>query len=187
MGTVLLNILRLVDAPANKMVFLKSHTQTGYTGGETDDVTAKNSFLKNPELKAITFSHLQIEKLSCLLNAALTCKDFLEVALDILWEELDSMVPLLKVLPALQLEGDEYVCANGPLKCFFIRTYFSFSSLLGLCHRQIGIGCNITLEKSYFSSSLVKIIPGFILRLIFELVIFGRLLSSHLFVASTTV
>ena len=94
------------------MVFLNSHTQTGYTGGETDDVTAKNTFLKNPELKAITFSHLQIEKRPCLLNAALTCKDFLEVALDVLWEELDSMVPLLKVLPALQLEDDEYVCSN---------------------------------------------------------------------------
>ena len=103
------------------MVFLNSpsHTQTasGDTAAETDDVTAKNSFLKNLELKAITFSHLKIEKHRCLLNAALTCKDFLEVALDTLWEELDSFVPLLKMLPALQVEdseyeGSEYVCAN---------------------------------------------------------------------------
>ena len=49
----------------------------------------------------------------CLLNAALTCKEFLDVALDTLWEELDSFVPLLKVLPALQVEGNAYVCANA--------------------------------------------------------------------------
>ena len=94
-----------------------SHTQTacGDTRSETDDVTAKNSFLKNMELKAITFSHLKIEKCRCLLNAALTCKDFLEVALDAIWENLDSMVPLLKLLPGLQLEGNSYVCAIFPV------------------------------------------------------------------------
>ena len=99
------------------MVFLNSefHTQTRYTGAETDDVTAKTFFLKNPELKAITFSHLQTEKRRCLLNAALTCKDFLDVALDVIWEKLDSMVPLLKLLPGLQLESDAYVCAIFPV------------------------------------------------------------------------
>lgn len=80
---------------------------------KNNDVTAKNTFLKNPELKAITFSHLlQFEKWWYLLNAALTCKDFLDVALDVLWEELYTMTPLLKLLPAFQLEDDEYVCAN---------------------------------------------------------------------------
>ena len=72
----------------SKMASLKSHIQTGYT-----DVTATDFFLKNPELKAMTFSHLQVkdsEKYRCLLNTALTCKDFLEVALDGLWEEMDS-------------------------------------------------------------------------------------------------
>jgi hypothetical protein len=42
----------------------------------------------------------------------LTCKDFLDEALDALWEALDSLVPLLKLLPALQVEDDVYVCAN---------------------------------------------------------------------------
>lgn len=89
------------------------HTQTAYT----DDVTAKYSFWKSPELKAMTFSHLQVRndvkmKFRFLLNTALACKDFLEVALDALWEELDSFMPLLKLLPALQLENKTYVCAN---------------------------------------------------------------------------
>jgi hypothetical protein len=91
-------------------------SQTGYTEPELDDVTAKHSFLKNPELKAMTFSYLQVKndaemKRRFLFNAALVCKDFLEVALDALWEELGSLVPLLKLLPALQLENKEYVCA----------------------------------------------------------------------------
>ena len=85
-----------------------SHNQT-----ELDDETAKYSFLKCPELMAMTFSHLRVEKHRCLLNAALTSKDFLDVALDALWEELNSLVPLLKLLPSLQVEDEEYVCANG--------------------------------------------------------------------------
>ena len=46
-------------------------TQTGYT---VTDVTAKHSFLKIPELKAMAFSHLQVndKKYRCLLNVALT-------------------------------------------------------------------------------------------------------------------
>ena len=94
------------------MASLNSHTQTG---SELDNVTAKDSFLKNPDLLAMTFSHLQVEKdeeCQCLLNAALTCKGFLDVALDALWEELDSLVPLLKLLPALQVEEKAYVCAD---------------------------------------------------------------------------
>jgi hypothetical protein len=75
--------------------------------------------MKNPELKAMTFFHLQSKndpswesRHQHLLNAALACKDFLHVALDALWEELNSVVPLLQVLPALQLEDDAYVCTN---------------------------------------------------------------------------
>ena len=95
------------------MASLDSHTQTGHT--ESDDVTAKYSFLRNPDLVAITFFYLQVEnydKYQCLLNAALTCKDFLDVALNELWEELDSLVPLLELLPTLRVEDNAYVCAN---------------------------------------------------------------------------
>ena len=93
------------------MASLNPHNQTGL-----DDVTAKASFLKNTDLKAMTFSHLPVkndEKRRCLLNAALTCKDFLDVALDALWEKMDSLVPLLKLLPALQVKDGAYVCANA--------------------------------------------------------------------------
>jgi hypothetical protein len=68
---------------------------------------------------SITFSHLHTTCMEseepepwCLLNAALTCKDFLEVGLDTLWGELLSLVPLLELLPALQIEDGAYVCAN---------------------------------------------------------------------------
>ena len=102
------------------MASLNAHTQ-GYT--KLDDVTAKHSFLKTAELMAMTISHLQDEY--DLLNAALACKDFLGVALDALWENLDSLVPLLKLLPALQRLEDEdsesevvYVCAKCKCPCF---------------------------------------------------------------------
>jgi hypothetical protein len=80
-----------------------SHIQVGL------DI-AKDSFMRNQDLKAMTFSHLQGND-ECLMNAALTCKDFLDEALDKLWEEMDSLVPVLKLLPALQFENDTYVCA----------------------------------------------------------------------------
>ena len=88
------------------MASFNSHTQIG-----SDNVTAKNTYLKNQDLMAMTFSYLQGNN-ECLLNAALTCKYFLDVALDKLWEKMDSLVPVLKLLPALQFENDIYVCAN---------------------------------------------------------------------------
>ena len=93
-----------------------SYTQTGYT--KPDNVNATKSFLKNQYLLTMTFSHLQVEIMSedtnrqCLLYAALTCKDFLDVALDELWKRMDSLLPVLKLLPALQFEDDSFVCAN---------------------------------------------------------------------------
>jgi hypothetical protein len=100
------------------MASLDSHTQTGYT--ESDDATAKASFLKNSDLMVMTFSHLQVrndkQSSQCLLNVALTCKDFLDEALDALWEELNSLLPLLKLLPALQFENDAYV---GAMSMFY--------------------------------------------------------------------
>ena len=103
------------------MASLNSHNQT-----VLDDVTAKDSFLKNPDLMAMTFSHLQLENHWYLLNAALTCKDFLDVALDTLWEELYSLLPLLKLLPALQVEDNEYVCARVQVKILSMALFFYF-------------------------------------------------------------
>ena len=60
-----------------------------------------------------THQHFQFDKnLKSLLNAALTCKDFLDVALDALWEKMYFWGPLLELLPALQVEDGAYVCAN---------------------------------------------------------------------------
>jgi hypothetical protein len=88
--------------------------------------------LKIPELMTMIFSHLRItcvenQEHRYLLNAALTCKDFLNIGLDALWEELDSLMPLLKLFSDLHIEScveseDEFdflvtrrlvhVCAN---------------------------------------------------------------------------
>ena len=65
----------------------------------------------------MTFSHLQVKndedlKYQYLLDVALTCKDFLDIALNTLWDNLNSLLPLLELLPATQLENETYVCAN---------------------------------------------------------------------------
>jgi len=44
-----------------------------------------------------------------LLWVALTCKAFLEPSLDRLWKQLDSLFPLLKVLPAFTQSDGTYV------------------------------------------------------------------------------
>ena len=74
----------------------------------THNVTAKESFLNNTELMAMTVSRVRRER--CLFNMALTNKYFLDVALDALWEDMHSFLPLLELLPAVQL-NDEYLCA----------------------------------------------------------------------------
>ncbi|KAF8801972.1 hypothetical protein BYT27DRAFT_7261408 [Phlegmacium glaucopus] len=93
---------------------LNSHTQTTDTG--LSDFTAKDFFLNNPYLISQTFSHLQVEddREYCLslFNAALTCKHFLDAALDALWENLDSLIPLLRLLPALCVEDNAYVLSG---------------------------------------------------------------------------
>ena len=80
---------------------------------EFHELTAQDSFLKNSELMAMTISYLKAkndQKYRCLSNVALTCVDFLDVALNALWEEPNSFVPLLKLLPTLQVEDNSYVC-----------------------------------------------------------------------------
>jgi hypothetical protein len=91
--------------------------------------TAKDLFFKIPDLIEQTISHLQAdndkEYRLCLFNTALTCKDFLHPALDALWKELHSLMPLLKLLPSLQIEDQAYVCAHVLLS---IRPHFVFRS-----------------------------------------------------------
>lgn len=50
-----------------------------------------------------------------LLWVALTCKAFLEPALDRLWKQLDSLFPLLKVLPEFMQSDGTYVSKALPL------------------------------------------------------------------------
>ena len=135
---------------------------------------------------AMTVSHLQeYGEKWCLLNLALTSKDFLDVALDELWEDMHSFLPLLELLPALQVKDDEYVCANVHAFSISPSSYVVFSSLPGMFQRKIGIDCNITLEESSeYVSTRIRIVSRFILQLIFELLNFSHLLSFLSFVTS---
>jgi hypothetical protein len=63
-----------------------------------------------------------------LLWAGLTCKAFLEPALDRLWRSLESLFPLLKILPSFTLSDETYVSV------FFwlFASNYTFSSSQGL-------------------------------------------------------
>lgn len=51
---------------------------------------------------------------SSLFHTSLACKAFLEPALDMLWESLDSLLPLLKLLPSFTLVDGQYVRSPDP-------------------------------------------------------------------------
>ena len=76
--------------------------------------------LDSPELLGRIFANFNLDRQSLspsqflhscqhILWAALTSKTFLELALDVLWESMNSLVPLLKLLPSFQLVIDTYV------------------------------------------------------------------------------
>lgn len=106
------------------MVSLHSHTHT-----DLDGLSAKDVFLTNPDLLEQTFSHLQAKNIKeyrlCLFYAALTCKSFLHAALDALWKELDSLMPLLKLLPVPRIKDAAHVCTSV-LHVFSIQPHIGF-------------------------------------------------------------
>ncbi|TFK49368.1 hypothetical protein OE88DRAFT_1736992 [Heliocybe sulcata] len=78
-----------------------------------------------PDLLREILSHLQVQKRwndtadtkrerQHLIWVALTCKAFLDPALDVLWFRIDSLTPLLKLLDGFRWAGDFYVI-GGPL------------------------------------------------------------------------
>ncbi|TFK22416.1 hypothetical protein FA15DRAFT_596157 [Coprinopsis marcescibilis] len=80
-----------------------------------------NDVLSNEDLMNVVFGYL-LEDVDFpplyrsrrqLLWVALTCKSFLEPALDALWTSLPGLPPLLKLIPNLSLAGDTYVIGNS--------------------------------------------------------------------------
>ena len=75
--------------------------------------------LKNPDLLQIIFEYFDLCNLDCimasdqrktrqsLLWAALTSRAFLEPAMNVLWHEMESILPLYFVLPALRKKEEE--------------------------------------------------------------------------------
>jgi len=79
--------------------------------------------LKNPDLLQIIFGYFDLCNLQCFLShdsssiqrrtrqsllwAALTSRAFLEPAMNVLWHEMDSILPLYLVLPALRKEEED--------------------------------------------------------------------------------
>lgn len=71
--------------------------------------------LFNSDILSLIFAHFDLVEdpmvyRKSLYWAALTCKAFTEPALDVLWRSMNSLIPLLKLLPKLFLIEDEYVC-----------------------------------------------------------------------------
>lgn len=65
------------------------------------------SALDNPTILGQIFEHLHPN--STLLDAALTCRTFRDPALNVLWRSLDTLLPLLKLLPSFKLVNGVYV------------------------------------------------------------------------------
>ncbi|KAF9461807.1 hypothetical protein BDZ94DRAFT_1237426 [Collybia nuda] len=77
---------------------------------------AHNGVLNNQDLMGQVFKHLddnlefESTRKEQLLWAGMTCRTFLNPALDVLWRSMHSIMPLLKVLPSFQLtNGSSYV------------------------------------------------------------------------------
>lgn len=68
----------------------------------------RTGVLNNQDLMGQVFKHLDDDlKLEStrkkqLLSAGLTCRSFLDPALDILWRSMHSIMPLLRILPSFQ-------------------------------------------------------------------------------------
>jgi hypothetical protein len=74
-----------------------------------------------------------------LLWAALTSRTFLEPALDTLWSSMNSLIPLLKLLPAFQLVRDTYVSAPFLFNdAFWSSNMSQFRSYVEGCWRRTG-------------------------------------------------
>jgi hypothetical protein len=70
--------------------------------------------LRNLDLLELILSYLAEKHLSKdgqqrLLLAGLTCKAFFEPAMNLLWSEMDSLLPLLLVIPLVMEEEEIYV------------------------------------------------------------------------------
>jgi len=81
--------------------------------------TAKSDLLSNSDVLAYLFAFLEpdgivdrerlVEARKDLLSASLVCSSFRDPALDCLWRFLDSLVPLLRLLPGIKQNGKTYV------------------------------------------------------------------------------
>jgi len=94
--------------------------QDAVDDAETSSSSAQPPFHSNPDILEEICEYLAIEddfthsvdvSLSRrdLLSVALTCKAFVEPALNRLWRSLDSLFPLLKILPAFVQSDGTYV------------------------------------------------------------------------------
>lgn len=61
------------------------------------------------------------QRCKALFNIALTSKDFLQPALDLLWTRMDKFIPLLKLFPGFTLDGDKYVGGLNLVRASFTR------------------------------------------------------------------
>jgi len=80
-------------------------------------LTRANPVLQNPYLLQSIFEQFYDQNEGrvdgsrrFLLYASLTCRAFFEPAMDVMWRELNSIMPILRIIPSLERDGgDNYV------------------------------------------------------------------------------
>jgi hypothetical protein len=89
-----------------------------------------HAVLTNPDILELILENLSVDRVwelgredvvmrrSVLASAALTCRTFLEPALDRLWKSLDKLFPLFKLLPAFYRSDSTFVSLE--FLCYFL-------------------------------------------------------------------
>ncbi|KAG6812432.1 hypothetical protein H0H92_002898 [Tricholoma furcatifolium] len=101
----------------------------------TTSDTPSQQVLTNEELLQRIFEEFPFEPFdeqmnnvtrSHLLRAALTCKAFVEPALNVLWKSINTFIPLFKLLPSFKIVQDDYVF-RGPISDADWQRYYYYA------------------------------------------------------------
>ncbi|KAF9525962.1 hypothetical protein CPB83DRAFT_858698 [Crepidotus variabilis] len=154
-------------------------------GSYSSNQSAKELVLANSDLLSICFSYFDPDAFfkdiweigtttrRRLLATALTCKAFFDPAMGLLWRMMESIIPVLKILPTFAKMNDTYTI-NGPVtpsQLHRLRQYAKNIRYLYLCGSQDSIAGHALLRLSHINPpifpavvTVLVSIPTLILR-----------------------